>query len=444
MILCLTFNRNSKVINAMINKVINKIFYSSKVESSGSNNGLYSIKNYGDSYISPETICKKNTVEQLCEKAENYFQNITDPTPFISRPFANFSKSPESLVALGLLLSGLHLGKTMKILEFGAGVCWLSRLLNQMGVSTISVDCSKSAIKTGKKLFENYPIIGQYITPPQFSVYDGHRLDIQDNHVDRIVCFDSFHHVPNIEEILREFHRVLKEGGIIGFAEPGLCHSFSPQSQTEMKNYGVLERDIRLDEIKTLAEDIGFTKLSIKMSGNPEISYDEYRSIVNNGSISGRIQNYLTRENRNRTVFFLRKGALQLDSRNGHGLMCDLKFVGKTIKIILVEAGQPIKLKLRVKNSGSAKWLHSNVQELGVVKIGGHLLDKKLKMIDNDFFRMELGRDISPSETFDSDVAFNAPSKKGKYIICIDMVSEHICWFENCGSQPIFFEIQVS
>ncbi len=26
-------------------------------------------------YISPETICKENSVEELCEKAENYFQN---------------------------------------------------------------------------------------------------------------------------------------------------------------------------------------------------------------------------------------------------------------------------------------------------------------------------------------------------------------------------------
>ncbi len=428
----------------MIKKILKKISGSLRNESPNLRNGLYSIKNSNDNYISPQTICQHNTVDQLCEKAENYFKNVTDPIPFISRPFANFSKSPESLISLGSLISGLYLGKTMKVVEFGAGVCWLSRLLNQMGVSTISIDCSKSAIKTGEKLFKDHPIIGQYIEPPQFSVYDGHHLDVQDGHVDRIVCFDAFHHVPNIEEILREFHRILKKGGIVGFAEPGLCHSFSEQSQTEMRNYGVLERDIRLDEIKTLAEHIGFTKLYVKMSGNPEISYDEYRNIVNHGAISDRIQKSFTIENRNRTIFFLQKGELQLDSRNGHGLRCDLKVLDDgNAKAAIARAGQTTTLKLSAKNTGTAKWLHCNVQDLGVVKFGGHLLDQDLNMIDLDFFRTEMDRDISPSEICYSEVTFKAPSKKGKYIVCIDMVAEQICWFENCGSQPIFFEIQV-
>ena len=177
----------------MIKKFLNKV--RNKLSPPVSNNLYQMIR--PDGYISPETICEENSVEELCEKAENYFQNVTDPFPFISRPIANFSKSPESLISLGALLSGLHLGKTMKVMEFGAGVCWLSRLLNQMGASTISVDCSASALNTGKKLFKDYPIIGKLIEEPQFKVFDGHRLDIENEFVDRIVCFDSFHHVPN-------------------------------------------------------------------------------------------------------------------------------------------------------------------------------------------------------------------------------------------------------
>lgn len=423
----------------MIRKIYNKI--QSKLSSSISENLFQITRPPG--YISPETICKENSVEVLCGKAEKYFQNVTDPFPFISRPFANFSKSPDSIISLGALLSGLHLGKTMKVLEFGAGVCWLSRLLNQMGASTISVDCSMSAIKTGEKLFKDYPIIGEFLEEPQFNVFDGHQLDIADKAVDRIVCFDAFHHVQNIDEILNEFYRVLKDGGIAGFAEPGLCHSFASQSQTEMRNYGVLERDIRLEELKEISEKIGFTKLYVKLSGNTEISYSEYRKIVDTGTISDRIENHITTENRNRTIFFLQKGDLQADSRNGHGLKSRIK-LKKDVQNIDVKAGETINLQLSIKNIGIAKWIHQNVQDLGVVKVGGHLFDDNFNMIEIDYLRTRLEKDIMPGETCHSQISFNAPEKNGKYIIGIDMVSEHICWFENCGSQAIIFNLLVS
>ena len=37
--------------------------------------------------------------------------------------------------------------------------------------------------------------------------------------IDVIMCFDAFHHFPDKEGILGEFHRVLKDGGILIFSE---------------------------------------------------------------------------------------------------------------------------------------------------------------------------------------------------------------------------------
>src|SRR4029077_2535679 len=94
-------------------------------------------------------------------------------------------------------------------------------------------------------------------------VFDGRRIDLPDASVDRIVSFDAFHHLPNPDEVLREFARVLKPGGIAGFAEPGARHSRSPMSQFEMRTYRVVENDIDVHAIWRTAARCGFRDLEV-------------------------------------------------------------------------------------------------------------------------------------------------------------------------------------
>jgi ubiquinone/menaquinone biosynthesis C-methylase UbiE len=44
-------------------------------------------------------------------------------------------------------------------------------------------------------------------------------LDLPDASVDLVFCHQTFHHLTRQEEALREFHRVLKPGGVLLFAE---------------------------------------------------------------------------------------------------------------------------------------------------------------------------------------------------------------------------------
>jgi len=393
-------------------------------------------------YISPQQIIKRYSVEELNQKAENYFQHISEPTPFLARPFSNFNKSPDSLTALGALLSGLQLGKSMKVLEIGAGVCWLSRLLNQMGAVTVSVDCSKSAIETAKQYFKDYPIIGDYLQEPQFLVYDGHHLELDDQSIDRIICFDAFHHIPNLEEVLTELHRVLKDGGIAGYAEPGLFHSYNAQSQSEMRNYGVLENDLHLDQLKAVAEKIGFTDLFVQLATNTQISFSEYQQMLK-GKINRRIKNEVLNENANKTIFFLHKGELVPDSRNGHGLHSTIQ-LQTPLENTSLSASSNLEIHLTIKNTGQAKWLCENIQDLGVVKIGAHLLDSNKNIIEHDYLRIPFDQDILPEETLNQTISVPLPSNPGNYILAFDLLAEHICWFENCGSLPLFFEFSVN
>ena len=104
-------------------------------------------------YIDPRAVIKSSSVDALCKSAENYFYTIVsslpNPYPLTGKLFVDIITVHDTCYRLGLIFAGLKLGKTMKVLDFGAGTCWLSRYLNQLGCSTISVDPSDTALELG-------------------------------------------------------------------------------------------------------------------------------------------------------------------------------------------------------------------------------------------------------------------------------------------------------
>ena len=391
--------------------------------------------------IDPKKLIQELTVEALNETAEAYFQQVPDPVPHMAKPFSNPNEAVELLGRMGLLLSGLKLGRGMTVMEFGAGTCWFSRFLNQMGCATISVDVSQTALNFGRRLFEEMPVLGGTIAPPQFVCYDGHHLDIPDESVDRVLCMDAFHHVPNQRQALAEIFRVLKPGGVAGFNEPGLGHSQTPQAQYEMRNFNVLENDVLLEEIISFKEEIGFTGLYIKAASHPNLnlSYQDYIQITKKKKLPRSLNKWIVTSVRDATIFFLTKGAPIPDSRNAEDLKHTIKLSGKRFS---VSVGQPLRLDLRIRNTGKARWLHKGLQDIGVVKVGAHLYDNAGQLLDIDFYRSNFSADIEPNQTVTTTITPIFPMP-GQYRLALDLVSEQVCWFENMGAKPVTIEVLV-
>jgi len=391
--------------------------------------------------INPKDLIKTLSVEELCATAEHYYRRIHDPTEQMTKPFGFLQETPELLHRMGLIVSGLRLAKTMTVLDFGAGTCWLSRLLAQLYCYTISVDASLTALEIGKRLFRELPVLGGTIAEPRFVLFDGHTMDVADESIDRIICFDTFHHIPNQREVLREFFRVLKWGGIVGFSEPGRGHSQSPQSQYEMRNYRVLENDIVLEEILKEAKAIGFTDVWLKLLCSPglDVLWEDYRSITEKGTLPDRVTSHLIESNRHGMVFFFAKGSAVPDSRSPVGLAHRMH---ASTASLVAKRNEPVSLKVDITNTGTARWLHENVGDYGVVKVGMHLYDANRTLLDLDFFRSPLVRDVLPGEGVEQQVTFTL-RERGKYILGVDLVAEKITWFENVGSAPLFIEVVV-
>ena len=400
--------------------------------------------------IDPKELAERADIEHLCTTANNYFKSLSDPTSWMIKPFSSIMEAPELLSNIGLLFSGLCLGKTMTVLDFGAGSCWVSRILNQLQCQTISCDVSEAALEIGKRLFKDLPPLGDALFKPRFLLFDGKHIDLPDESIDRIVCNDAFHHVPNQRVILSEFARLLKPGGIAGFSEPGPCHSRKPQSQMEMKNYGVLENDIHLPAIFGLAREVGFSDVSCRLHADMELTLEQYNSLLNT-KIEARTENEtadleqailsnIRRGMLEKTIFFLGKGTVNLDSRGTAGLSHFIQIDKSEYETPL---RQPLAVNVAITNTGAARWLRENHYNIGVVRLGGHLYDGNGNLVDLDFSRDPFLDDILPGQTVQTRVMLPFPSR-GNFSVTFDLVSEGVSWFEILGAQPRSIRVRVT
>ena len=385
--------------------------------------------------IDPKDVIKKLSIEEFIETAEEYYRRITDPSPLMVKPFAYWHETPQMLHDLGLLLSGMHLGKTMTVLDFGAGTCWLSRILAQLNCRPISCDVSPTALAIGKRLMAELPLLGTTVYQPVFVRFDGRHIDLPDESVDRIICFDAFHHVPNPSEVLNELGRVLKRGGVLGMSEPGRRHSQSPQSQYEMANHRVLENDIDLAAIFSDAQKAGFTDLKVKAISDQELTLDEYNRLFDPGpagdGVKAKVVEGVERTTFDRSIFFLAKGPLALDSRGHVGLAHRIQAEIESIEVV---SGRKAELAFVVTNVGTARWLAANIEIFGTVRLASHLFSADGTLLELDFSRHPLPMDVQPGESIRMTIDLPAIEQPARYRLAFDLVSEGVTWFENVGS----------
>lgn len=380
---------------------------------------------------------EQHTIEELNELNDQYFkQHSSSIVHYLKKPLGYMAESPQNLISFAEILNGLKPLPGMRLLDFGAGTCWTSRYFSDFKLEVIACDVSPTALEIGKQLFSRNPVVD---TPfrPEFLVFNGRRLPIPDNSIDRIACIDTFHHLINPKAILHEFARVLKPGGIVGFSEPGPDHSKKPQSQYEMKNYKTIENDVILEEIWEWAKEVGFTdiKVAVFNSSPVHMSLSDFNSFLQKGSKP--LKSYIEHVRRflaDRRIFFLYKGGGTIsDSRDRDGMACELRV---EIKSSRVRASDWIEGRALAYNCGSGRWLPSDAL-FGPVKLGVHLKTSEGQLLNRDFAHLNMpeGQGVEPGETVEIPFRLRAPAKRGDYILEFDMVSEEVCWFEFNGAK---------
>lgn len=171
------------------------------------------------------------------------------------KPFHWLVETPPTLIQTGTMLAMADLFPGARVLDYGSGTGWLARAIACLGCEVKAVDVSEKALEAGRKIVAQDPLsVGLEL---EFTPIDAQRLPFADEFFDRIVCFSAFHHVADQKTTREEMYRILRKGGMAVFNEPGY-HSKHPQSQQEMRKYGVIENDIIVEDIDGIAKAIGF------------------------------------------------------------------------------------------------------------------------------------------------------------------------------------------
>lgn len=224
--------------------------------------------------------------EAFNRAAEHYFASLRDWDHHLAKPFSQAEETPVLLANLAVVLQALKLTPDLRVLDFGAGSGWLSRCLTQMGCRVVALDVSETALRMARELYVRHPPIGEQ-PAPEFLLFDGRTIGLPDGSLDRIVCFDAFHHAPDPRATIAEFGRLLRDGGIAAFAEPGPRHAGAPRSQFEAQTYGVVELDVDVHDIWRTAQGCGFDDLSMAVFHEPpfQVSLADYEQLLAGGPV---------------------------------------------------------------------------------------------------------------------------------------------------------------
>jgi hypothetical protein len=108
-----------------------------------------------------------------------------------------------------------------------------------------------------------------------------------------------------------------------------------------------------------------------------------------------------------------------------------------------VAKGSTTRATLRVENTGDTLWLVGAAERAGSVMLGVRLFDEAGALVAERHGTPALSRALAPGEAANLKFELKAPHAKGLYTLRLDMVAQHVCWFEERGSTPLALQFRV-
>jgi hypothetical protein len=108
-----------------------------------------------------------------------------------------------------------------------------------------------------------------------------------------------------------------------------------------------------------------------------------------------------------------------------------------------VATGEALKFELAITNEGNTLWLAGRQAQLGTVMPAVKVFSEWNSLVNEVHGEPPLPQAVAPGETVRLKFRTPVPQQSGAYLLKVDLVDQHVCWFEEVGSQPFTFEFVV-
>ncbi|HYH85217.1 MAG TPA: methyltransferase domain-containing protein [Pyrinomonadaceae bacterium] len=335
----------------------------------------------------------------------------------------------------------LALPTDRRILDVGCGSGWLSEYFARLGYDVTGIDISPDLVEIARERTRRVPYGADHETPLRcrFLVQDVEAAPLAEE-FDAVVCYDSLHHFEDERAVVRNLAAMTRMGGSLFILEGDRPHEGSETEEElleVMRDYGTLESPFSREYLRELLDESGFAIVGDYVSVNGLFERDSLEG--------GRLRVEPPEVN-----YLLCKKVVAEPGRRASSVPDSRAPSAPAARFTFPEGfprevapGSMLKATLVVENAGDTLWLVGSAERAGSVMLGLRVLDEAGALVSERHGTPPLARALAPGESASLKLELRAPRAPGLYTLRLDMVAQHVCWFEERGSPPLAIQFRV-
>ncbi len=391
---------------------------------------------------------KRAAIDYLGELSEERHHHLR------TKPFYNLANKPAKYKGEGMdadmhrhfcdfanIAVGLALPPGARILDVGCGSGWLSEYFARLGYDVKGIDISPPLIAMSRERGARVPYGVDHETPLRctFDVHDIELTPLKEK-FDAVICYDSLHHLADEHAIFSHLAAMLDVGGLLFIVEG---HKPQAGSETEaelrdvMREFGTLESPFSSDYLRMLLDEHGFAVVGDYVSVNGLFEREMLEGDRLPLTTLATDYHYLTCKK----VSDGASASTVPDSRSPSLLRARFSLRSTTPKQIA--PGAQLTIPLAIQNTGDTLWLAGQTVRAGIVMPAVRIFDDAGTLVGEFHGEPRLPSAVAPGETVNIRIDCSAPRLPGFYTLNVDLVDQHVCWFEQHGSDPFVLRFEV-
>lgn len=370
-----------------------------------------------------------------------------------TKPFYNLANKPPKFRGEGMdvethrhfcdfanMAAALGLPAGARILDVACGSGWLSEYFARLGYDITGIDISPALIQISEERVRAVPRLVDHQTELRchFRAHDIELAPLEEK-FDAIICYDAMHHFLDEHAVVRHFAAMLPIGGLLFILEgnrPAIASAAEAELVAVMQKYRTLESPFDPAYLSQLLDQSGFAIVGDYVSVN-ELIDREALDEQNRIRVEMPAINYLLCKKVSETL----PGSSVPDSRAPSVLRAEISL--RSAWPASFTAGEVFVAAFVVQNKGDTLWLGGRHLRRGAVMLGVKILDRSGLIRDEFHGAPPLPRAVAPNESSEVVIEHACPSEPGSYTLKIDLVDQHICWFEERGSEALSLTMEV-